>query len=112
MAAGEQSYDYGQWCYQEQMDPCGFRSKFAFRHTCIYTDVTNGPQGNEHVTTTHPDGREVYMINGVEQRPQRNIEDGFIPPSSGDRQVNGIPPPPLITSTSDRHRARGPDAPY
>ncbi|KAJ7636094.1 hypothetical protein DFH06DRAFT_1219969 [Mycena polygramma] len=37
--------------------------------------------GNEHVTRTYPDGREIYTINGVEQ-PSR----GYLPPPG--------PPPP------------------
>lgn len=34
-------------------------------------------EGNEHVTHTYPDGREVYKINGVEQ--QRPAQ-GYLPP--------------------------------
>lgn len=36
-------------------------------------------QGNEHVTRTYPDGREVRSINGVEQPPSPR---GYIAPNS------------------------------
>ncbi|KAJ7850064.1 hypothetical protein B0H14DRAFT_2764619 [Mycena olivaceomarginata] len=46
--------------------------------------------GNEHVTRTYPDGREMYTINGVEQ-PSR----GYLPPPGPPPQdPRNLPPPP------------------
>ncbi|GLB41731.1 putative dnaJ molecular chaperone homology domain [Lyophyllum shimeji] len=44
-------------------------------------------EGNEHVTRTYSDGREIRTINGVEQPPAR----GYLPPSN---QYPANPPPP------------------
>jgi len=68
--------------------------------------------GNEHVTRTYPDGREVYTINGIEQGPPREIEERFIPPPPGDMQG---PPPPLITGPHlppAHSHSHGFDGPY
>jgi hypothetical protein len=47
-------------------------------------------QGNEHVTRTFPDGREVYTINGIEQGP-----------SGADGADRVIPPLPSYTAVED-----------
>ncbi|KAJ7113692.1 hypothetical protein C8R43DRAFT_130448 [Mycena crocata] len=54
-------------------------------------------EGNEHVTRTYPDGRELYTINGVEQ--QRGIEHGrssrgYLPPPGPPPPSQNRPPPP------------------
>ncbi|KAJ6496766.1 hypothetical protein DFH09DRAFT_1376346 [Mycena vulgaris] len=57
--------------------------------------------GNEHVTRTYPDGREIYTINGVEQ--QRSSR-GYLPPPGPppppqDPRNNGmLPPPPQMNA--------------
>jgi hypothetical protein len=103
------------------VDPCGFRRKSiksllnSFHHiliSCIYI------QGNEHKTHTHPDGREVYTINGIEQTPQRDMNQRFIPPPPPDMPDDGYPPPPLISGPSapppppHRHHPHEYDGPY
>ncbi|KAJ7089698.1 hypothetical protein B0H15DRAFT_267084 [Mycena belliarum] len=54
--------------------------------------------GNEHVTRTYPDGREIYTINGVEQqRPSR----GYLPPPAPPARDpwNMLPPPPQMNNS-------------
>jgi len=53
--------------------------------------------GNEHITHTYPDGREVYRINGIEQPQNRDINERYIPPPPPEMRADGFPPPPLIT---------------
>ncbi|KAF8889378.1 hypothetical protein BD779DRAFT_1439269 [Infundibulicybe gibba] len=50
-------------------------------------------EGNEHVTRTYPDGREVYTINGVEQPPSPR---GYRPSFSGPAEPRHLPPPPVV----------------
>lgn len=72
-------------------------------------------QGNEHITRTFPDGREVHTINGVEQGTLLDTDQRFIPPPPADVQGEGYPPPPLITSPHPppgHHHSRGFDGPY
>ncbi|KIM82972.1 hypothetical protein PILCRDRAFT_819773 [Piloderma croceum F 1598] len=71
--------------------------------------------GNEHITQTLPDGREIYTVNGIEQGLRRDTEERFIPPPPGDMQGEGIPPPPLITGphhSPTGHNSHGFDGPY
>ncbi|KAJ7743091.1 hypothetical protein B0H16DRAFT_1322816 [Mycena metata] len=52
--------------------------------------------GNEHVTRTYPDGREIYTVNGVEQQQQYLPPPGPPPPSRDHRSIH--PPPPQMNN--------------
>ncbi|TDL24020.1 DnaJ-domain-containing protein [Rickenella mellea] len=66
------------------------------------TRVTNGVKqsvwkrrdsdGNEHITYTYPDGRERYLVNGVEQQQRQDRLPS--PPSPPPPSDPVIPPPP------------------
>ncbi|KDQ61568.1 hypothetical protein JAAARDRAFT_31025 [Jaapia argillacea MUCL 33604] len=74
-------------------------------------------QGNEHVTLTYPDGREVYTINGVEQSPQGYIQD---PPQPSNQYIQQPPPPqsqpprppPQVQSNGNRYVQPPPNERY
>ncbi|KAF7317908.1 hypothetical protein MKEN_00878800 [Mycena kentingensis (nom. inval.)] len=60
-------------------------------------------EGNEHVTHTYPDGREVYTLNGVEQ--QRSTQ-GYLPPpgpppGSSRAPAAYVSPPPSYHSSQE-----------
>jgi len=71
--------------------------------------------GNEHITHTYPDGRELYRINGIEQPQNRDIEERYMPPPLPEMRTDGFPPPPLITGPPHRpshHRTRSHEGHY
>ncbi|KAJ7281919.1 hypothetical protein C8J57DRAFT_85692 [Mycena rebaudengoi] len=80
--------------------PFGNRGQIRWAQESTMFTSTNGVtqsihkrrdwDGNEHVTRTYPDGREVYTINGVEQPSNR----GYLPPSSPPPPPRNIEPPP------------------
>ncbi|KAJ7493421.1 hypothetical protein B0H11DRAFT_2006370 [Mycena galericulata] len=74
--------------------------------------------GNEHVTRTYPDGREVYTINGVEQQrvePQHSSRGYLPPPGPPPQDPRSMPPPPpqmnnargYISPPPSYHSSRG-----
>ncbi|KZT34241.1 DnaJ-domain-containing protein [Sistotremastrum suecicum HHB10207 ss-3] len=75
--------------------------------------------GNEHITRTYPDGRQVYTINGREQRPPpaaiSNQAERTLPPPppyqaqpSAQPSAGFIPPPPTIQNpvVQDDHKKK------
>lgn len=104
------------------MDPCGFRRKSPLKiYTASFSNVLYihiHIQGNEHVTHTYPDGREVYCINGIEQPRSHDVEERFIPPPPPppEMRTDGFPPPPLITgplrSRPSHHRTHSYEGRY
>ncbi len=85
---------------------------------CLRLHPVSGIQGNEHITRTLPDGREVRTINGIEQH--RNEYAPPIEPKS--RRANEssghryLPPAPVhaqpMLSTSRMDYAHTPPPSY
>ncbi|KAJ6581183.1 hypothetical protein B0H19DRAFT_1114097 [Mycena capillaripes] len=101
--------------------PFGDRSQIRWAQQSTMLTTRNGVthridkrrdwDGNEHVTRTYPDGREIYTINGVEQPSGGYLPPPGPPPSQNPRNM----PPPLpqmnnargyISSPSSYHSSR------
>jgi len=74
--------------------------------------------GNEHITRTYPDGREIYTINGVEQMQplpgSGSRVDRYIPPqnySGGQHGHHHVVQPPIINQQSGGRQEYAPAGP-
>jgi len=91
----------------------GARGGYGFRRESRVTTTINGMthgtwtrvdlEGNEHVTRTYPDGRQVYTINGIKQGSQSAAPP---PPQREMNSLNG-----LITGSQRLPSDRGSSSP-